>query len=100
MNEETKTFNDFLNRWVDLDIRDYFNLHEEEKQKISSVICKHYDEILSIEPKLIWMYLQKIGGAIKRQEEQEIYEVADIFTRVYNHLNENYSEYKYYPKED
>jgi hypothetical protein len=46
------------------------------------------------------MYIDKIQGTILKSEEQENYEIADIFKRTLDKLNKDCSEYKYFPKED
>ena len=93
-------FNDFLNKYLNTDVREYFQLKEEDKEHISDVITNHYKRALEIEPKLIWMYLDKIQGTIEKSEEIENYEIADIFKRTLDKINKDCSEYKYFPKED
>lgn len=89
-----------LNQNLNVDIKDYFKLKEEDKNYITDFIIGTYSKNLDLEPQLIWMYLDTIDKVIRKAVENESYEVADIMKRSYNLLDKKYQYYKYFPKED
>lgn len=89
-----------LNENLNVDIKEYFKLKEEDKNQITDFITQTYSRNLDLEPQLIWMYLDTINKVISRAVENESYEVAEIMKRSYNALDKKYQQYKYFPKED
>lgn len=92
--------NIYLNENLNIDIGEYFNLKEEDKNYITDYITKAYSDSLDQQPELIWMYLNKIKEVIDKSIENESYEISDIMTRIHKTLDKKYSFYKYFPKED
>lgn len=92
--------NIMLNENLNVDIKEYFKLKEEDKQQITEFITSTYSRNLDLEPQLIWMYLNTINKVISNAVENESYEVADIMKRSYNALDKKYHRYKYFSEED
>lgn len=90
----------FLNENLNIDVNDYFNLKEEDKNYITEFITNTYSKNLDREPHLIGLYLDVISRVIRDLVEQESYELADIMKRSYIALDEKYHYYKHFPKED
>jgi len=95
-----KDINIMLNENLNVDIKDYFKLKEEDKEYVTQFLVQTYSRSLDIEPQLIHMYLDTISKVITKSVEQESYEVADIMDRSYKALDKKYGYYKYFPKED
>lgn len=89
-----------LNENLNVDIKEYFKLKEEDKNYITDFIVRTYSRNLDLEPQLIWMYLDTIGKVISKAEDNESYELAEIMKRSYNALDKKYHYYKFFPKED
>ena len=87
-----------LNNNLNIDIKDYFKLKEEDKDYITKFILQSYSKNLDIEPKLVYMYLDMIEKVIQKSIEEESYEVAEIMKRSYDALNEKYKYFKHFPK--
>lgn len=90
----------FLNEKLNIDVKEYFTLKEEDKIFITNFIVDLYSSNLDQKPDLIYMYLNKIEEVIIQSTEKESYEIADIMTRIYKALDNKYHYFKYFPKED
>lgn len=90
----------FLNENLNIDVKEYFTLKEEDKIFITKFIVDLYSSNLDQQPELIYMYLSKIKEVINNSIENESYEIADIMNRIHKALDDKYFYYKYFPKED
>ena len=90
----------FLNENLNIDVKEYFTLKEEDKEFITKFIVDLYSTNLDQQPELIYMYLSKIKEVIDKSIENDSYEIADIMSRIHRALDKKYHYYKYFPKED
>jgi hypothetical protein len=94
MNSDIYNFIELLPDDFNILVDEYFNLPEEEKNKISNLLVDFYSLTIDENPYLVKHYQNIIIKELSISVEVEDFERADILKRVYHILNKKYFIYK------
>ena len=75
-----------LSKKFDITIEEYFSLPEKIKNEITNIIMVNYNEVLTSDFTLIYLYIDSIEEMIVDSRKYEEYEKCDILIRLKNKL--------------
>jgi hypothetical protein len=75
-----------LSKKYDITIEEYFSLPEKSKNEITNIIMVNYNEVLTSDFTLIYLYIDSIEEMIIGSRRDEEYEKCDILIRLKNKL--------------
>ena len=75
---------------LDIDITEYFNLAEQDKEYVTQEILSIYSANIERDDQLKYYYIKQIKLSVQRAIDNEMYELAEIMERVKKAFEEKY----------
>jgi len=87
-------FKELLGKKYDIRVDEYFLLPEDDKEELSDIILSYCEKTLSVEPRLINMYIQILRSNLNIAIHEEEYERCDIITRTMMKLEDRFGQHR------
>lgn len=75
-----------LDNKFDIDISDYFNLSEKDKDELADIVVGHYFNLIKQDHRNLGIITVSIRVKLEDLIEEEKYEMADLYKRILKKL--------------